>query len=239
MSNRKFTLIELLVVIAIIAILASMLLPALSKAKAKAQAISCINNLKQMALGVAMYGLDYDDSLLALDGAAGYTNGVGRLGWTIELGPYIGMADGGWWDMWNNNKVIKCPTDSGGNASLDALKGVGYAYNMELGGWNSSSTSEAFDRPRQKSTAIENPSDTFTIGDCSDDCEGEWDRLWLILPTWSPLMNDWIKGYGSSRHSRGANFAFVDGHAEHLAYQEYFQPFSHNTYNYYYAVKKD
>ena len=100
LRRHGFTLIELLVVIAIIAILASMLLPALSKAKAKSRLTKCVGNKKQVALGLALYAGDNEERLPP------YTfriNGVDTTNWITFLTPYLGSS------TWETTTLV-CPS---------------------------------------------------------------------------------------------------------------------------------
>ena len=96
-TNRAFTLIELLVVVAIIAILASMLLPALAGAKVSARKILCMNNQKQIALATMMYGDDYDGNFPKATGSdhTMWIKSMIRSGYFQELKVFADPAENG------------------------------------------------------------------------------------------------------------------------------------------------
>ncbi len=121
MKKTRFTLIELLVVIAIIAILAAMLLPALSQARRIAKKSVCTNNLKQMGQANSLYTSDYNDYLV--HGGFYWTNGTK---WTTKIMPYIGQES------------YKSPKTSGGQIWTCGENPTGRVYSSSTIGptWN-------------------------------------------------------------------------------------------------------
>jgi len=121
-TRKGFTLIELLVVIAIIAILAAILFPVFAKAREKARQSSCANNMKQLALGAAMYVQDFDEKFPS--GNSGLLVGPGVAnpdGWAAQIFPEV-----------KSTGVYKCPDDA--TAGTGALVPISYGLNANVNG---------------------------------------------------------------------------------------------------------
>ena len=119
-SSRGFTLVELLVVIGIIAVLVSLLLPALNKARTAAQDIQCMSNLRQIGMAAAMYAVEWKGHVPIRDRPTWLhknNQNEGRLGWDKMLRPYIDRATKApllreLTDVFTANRVWHCPFDA-------------------------------------------------------------------------------------------------------------------------------
>jgi prepilin-type N-terminal cleavage/methylation domain-containing protein/prepilin-type processing-associated H-X9-DG protein len=195
--ERAFTLIELLVVIAIIAILASMLLPSLVKAKAQGQSAGCKSNLRQVALALQLHLSDYRSY-------PQHSHVTTLNPFSDQYGDIMGTAFRVYW----------CPAYPRGLGQSNRLGAWSYAYNA----WGCSleeihGLDDGYPDPPIKETEVVAPVDMIAYGDAP---EYKLFPTMIFIPTFGTDWGAGFEGMGpAKRHSRGANMAFCDGHVEY------------------------
>ena len=223
--HAGFTLIELLVVIAIIAILAGMLLPALSKAKAKAQGITCMNNGKQMSLAWMLYAEDYEGLLIkSLSGSAVPENDQrellveGSLNYAanspMNYDPYLTVAKSPLHKYLGNSfEVWKCPSDIGmvraaDGQKLPRVRSQSMSQVFDYGQWLPASRYRVYSRLSH----IVSPTETFVMIDEHPDSIN--DAAFGVEMVEPGASNGRIIDYPASYHNGAAGLSFADGHSE-------------------------
>lgn len=197
--KRGFTLIELLVVIAIIAVLASLLLPALGMAKEKGRQTSCINGVHQQTLAVLMYA---DDHGAVLPPTA-YNDADGNeIDWPVLLDPYLNYVA----------KIHLCPSDDESQTNSYGLNELAF---VDL--------TDPDPGPPTRLNDIRSPTLIIMQGDIGtedDFLTQRPDTLKLTAP--GSTLNDDEDARPSTRHSGRCDLGFMDGHCEHLRLQQFY-----------------
>ena len=224
--KRGFTLIELLVVIAIIAILAAMLLPALSRAKIKAQMISCMNNSKQLTLSWIMYAGDNSDLVANSLGWMPVDVRDPNSGDFIDL--YAHLKTGALHPYLGSTKVYQCPGDTR-RSTMSGHEGEkccrSYSMNNWIGHYGPrGDTPDMFEYIKLSDFKRPGPANTWVLLDEGLAINDGW--FMTTMDGYDPhdptAQTHWGDAPGSW-HAKACGFSFADGHSEIHKWRQYDQ----------------
>lgn len=224
-GGAGFTLIELLVVIAIIAILAALLLPALSRSKEQGQRIACINNIRQLTIAWVMYADDNDGRLVPNNWvyyASSQTQATNGGSWAPGVTRYDAdpenLKKGLLWPYNQSAGIYRCPSDKSTIETPDGVKLPQFrtrSYNMN-GQINCDFNIDDPSMPNLQTYGeirSPRPSQQFVFIEPHPDVV--LDGHFGIMPiTYPKPYNDWWVDVPAARHNQGAVLSFADGHAE-------------------------
>jgi prepilin-type N-terminal cleavage/methylation domain-containing protein/prepilin-type processing-associated H-X9-DG protein len=209
-----FNLIELLVVIAIIAILAALLLPALSSAKAQAKKAGCLNNIKQMQVAWHIYADDFDDLVVTNAWCPGDMNDPSDATNVAEL------EQGLLYPYCKSPGIYKCPADTARNPKSQAVSVRSYSMNTYMSGYDTAAVLENVMNTYtlvKKRSQIASPPPGRAIVFADESPNTIDDTNFGVTPSMLEGVNhasiDHWNNYPTARHKNGAGFSFADGHA--------------------------